>query len=109
MTPTRIPTPDMTYLQKLAIVNVNDVETLDLFWSEGTRQVVINKRGKKAWYAMKDGNIIESLCSVEDQLMIFDQKMRHGKAYEAREIYDCEWSDFACEKQVLHFKARVPV
>jgi len=109
MTPTRIPTPDMTYLQKLAIVNVNDVETLDFFWSERTRQVVINKRGKKAWYAMNDGNIIESLCSVEDQLMIFDQKMRHGKAYETREIYDCEWSDFACEKQVLHFKARVPV
>lgn len=140
MTPTRIPTPDMTYLQKLAQVNVHDAYTLDVFWSEETRKVVMNRRGNPSWYALEDGNIIESIDvfwgeeartlakkrgrnptwfdrnlmdawgleidTVADQLMVFDQKMRHGKARDAWEIYDCEWSDFACEKQVLQFRIR---
>lgn len=144
MTSTRIPTPDMTNIQKLAQVNIHDGYTLDVFWSEEPRKVVMNKRGSPSWYALEDGNIIDSIDdfwheeartiamerggkptwydrntrrnimnswgievnTVADQLMVFDQKMRHGKAYEAWEIYDCDWSDFACEKQVLQFRFR---
>jgi hypothetical protein len=37
--------------------------------------------------------------------MIFDEAERHGKAAPEQlltDIYDCEWSDFACEHQVIH-------
>jgi hypothetical protein len=73
----------------------------------------------KLWHSPQDdGNIIEQvamylgcesyyLCA--DQIMVFDKAERHGKAADDKlfkDIYDCEWSDFACENLVIHFNVR---
>jgi hypothetical protein len=68
------------------------------------------------WRCEDDGPIVDTVaCSLDapssrvtlTKLMIFDEAGRHGKAAPAQlltDIYDCEWSDFACEHQVLHLE-----
>jgi len=98
---------------------------LDVFWNSATRKVWIHEAAWSVptdtaaqepypdpiWHCNDDGKIVDTVTTFFDtisidQIMVFDQTERHGKAADERlmrEIYDCEWSDFACEKQVIHF------
>ena len=112
-------------LQKVGHVSAWNVECLDVYWRAHDRTIIVceltqmdndshNLVGPDALYERGDGNIIETITEflprVPQQLsiehiMVFD---RHGQGKAAdetlkREIYDCTWSDFACDNLVVHF------
>ena len=102
------PTQDM--MQRLARVTIGDKDSIDVFWNVDLRQVIYMQ--DNTWSVRNDSNIIDGICSIlhqdlaASQIMVFDQKEHHGKVYDHldTDIYDCFWSDFACDKLVLHFK-----
>jgi len=117
-------------MQKVGFVTAANNGCLDVFWNSATRKVWIHERAplkfeqfesaaqeaypEPQWHCEDDGPIVDTVARcigapatrvTLTNLMIFDEAERHGKAADARldtEIYDCEWSDFACEHQVLH-------
>lgn len=69
------------------------------------------------WAQAEDGNICDSLSfftKIHPLLMAFTnlfvfKKKGHGKAADEQlnyEIYDCDWSDFACENMFLEFNVQ---
>ena len=117
--------------QKLAHLTFWGSGSMDVFWDETAREpvfhltdvlqngVVIADKTTDMWIVMKDGNIMESLayfltCEahnivVKDLFLYEDQSMRSGNPAnnsEKQDIYDCDWSDFACEKMILSMDVR---
>jgi len=103
---------------------------LEVWWNEATGKVWIyalgmteqQKNVAPTWHCEDDGLIVKTigrhigaLCETEvilTNLMIFDESGRHGKKAPVQlltDIYDCEWSDFACEHQVIHMQAHPPM
>jgi len=123
-------------MQSLGRITAWSSGCLDVFWNAATRKVWIHERAplskyeqsesaaqeaqpEPQWHCEDDGKIVDTVARflsvhhteeiIFDQIMIFDEAGRHGKAADERlllDIYDCEWSDFACENQVLHLNAR---
>ena len=100
-------------MHRLARVTLNGTEYMDVFREENSGLVrFLHVRPKVTDWVHPKYNILRSICQdlgvppsliVVNQIMVFDQKERHGKAYENEaDIYDCTWSDFACDKLVLH-------
>ena len=120
-------------MQSLGHITTWNNGYLDVFWSPATRKVWIHERAplsnfesaaqeaqpEPQWYCEDDGKIVDTVARslgvsatrvTLTNLMIFDEAGRHGKAAPAHlltDIYDCEWSDFACEHQVLHMDSAV--
>jgi len=98
-------------MHRLARVTLNGKEYMDVFHEEHSGFVCFqHRRPKDSEWIHPQYNIVRSishdLCIspskiVANQIMVFDQKERHGKAYDT-DIYECTWSDFACDKLVLH-------
>lgn len=115
--------PDMTSLDKLARITFWNKSFLEVFWNPVTHQIFFANRNQhhSKWFAQdEDSKIIDSLCQflqvvkthqvVADSFMVFDQSERHGKVYATDSllhIYDCDWSDFACDRLVFHLNVRV--
>jgi hypothetical protein len=120
-------------MQKVGFVMAANNGYLDVFWNSATRKVWIHERAplskfeqfesaaqeaypEPLWYCEDDGPIVDTVARcigapsarvTLTNLMIFDEAERHGKAADAQlftDIYNCEWSDFACEHQVLHME-----
>ena len=119
-----IPIPEPKDLsQKLARVTWYHKGDLEVFWHASSRQVIFHATGEfcadahNEWFIQPDGNIIESLsrflpCNSHRLLVnsIFVFAGKQGKAANeqlCQDIYDCEWSDFACERLVLNMNAEV--
>ena len=128
-----IPIPEPKFLsQKLARITTSDDGVIEVFWLADTRQVVFHlsnvasladpevyaENNSSSWFIQDDGSIIDSLCYylpfhyyqiLFNKIFVFeDQTLTRGKAATVAlesDIYDCEWSDFACEKMVLHMDA----
>jgi len=106
---------NMTQLQKVGHVTIWSENCLEFYWNPQKRTIIV--RGPQGIYEDDDGNIIASIahfmnCEAHqlcaDQIMVFDRK-EHGKAADDAlklDIYECEWSDFACENQVIHLNVR---
>lgn len=120
-------------MQSLGRITAWSNGCLDVFWNAATRKVWFHEsiplsnyeRWARAeaqesdWHCEDDGKIVDTVARflgvhyteevIFNNIMIFDEAGRHGKAADEQlllDIYDCEWSDFACENQVLHFNAR---
>lgn len=116
-----IPIPEPKHLtRKVGRVSLPDSDrVLDVYAHTPTNQIVLNLLPYE-WYLQKDGNIMESIANfvpgstgeslVATELFVFeDQTLRKGKAATEplqSDIYDCEWSDFSCDKLVLHMTVR---
>ena len=109
---------DMTSLDRLARITFWNKPLLEVFWNPSTQQTFFLCDSK--WFVRDgDSNIIESLCFflgkaephqvIADSFMVFDQAEKHGRAHEEMlmGIYDCVWSDFACDRLVFHLNVRV--
>lgn len=105
-------------MQRLARITRRDNDFLEVFWDSEHRQVIYKQ--DNSWLVTSDSNILEGVCSlmrrpelephhlIADNIMVFDQKGHHGHAYDhlTTDIYDCDWSDFACDGLVLHFNVQ---
>jgi hypothetical protein len=128
-----VPIPEPKYLnQKLARIVTGDDGVIEVFWLENTKQVVFHlsnvasladpeiyaENNASSWCIQNNGSIIDSLCYylpyhyyqilLTNIFAFEDQTLNKGKAATKEmelDIYDCEWSDFACEKMVLHMDA----
>jgi hypothetical protein len=97
-------------MQRLARVTIGDKGSIDVFWEDSLHRVIYVY--DTIWISRNDSNIMDGVRSILNhdltisQIMVFDQKEFHGKVYDHldTDIYDCSWSDFACDKLVLHFK-----
>jgi hypothetical protein len=106
---------NMTQLQKVGHVTIWSENCLEFYWNPQKRTIIV--RGPQGIYEDDDCNIIASIahfmnCEAHqlcaDQIMVFDRK-EHGKAADDAlklDIYECEWSDFACENQIIAFNVR---
>jgi len=112
-------------MQKLARITASNKDCMNVFWTPD-RRIRIQYVGRlhdlwkseDLWYEEADGNIINTVATYlgclphviyADQFMVFStiDGRQHGKAYDlVRDIYDCEWSDFACDNLVIHFNVR---
>ena len=112
----------MIDLRKIATVTCHDEHGFTVYWNDKTRQVSILvsedllDENTNDWFTMPDMNISSSLSFYLNALPsqvhfsnIFLFRKNHGKAADEqleREIYDCDWSDFACENMYLEFDIR---
>lgn len=131
-TPIRISKPYFPLL-KLATITYKNRSGLSVFWHGTTRKVFFHltghnesddvrfcrpsgthvENGADEWWVYEDTNICESLAwfipEHPTQLLfryIFLFRGNHGKLADDKlhtDIYDCDWSDFACEKLSLEF------
>lgn len=128
-----IPIPEPKLLvQKIARIYFGTEALYEVFWLAATRQVVFHITNIRAlsdpeaqedckdseWFIQPDGNIVDALCYflpfhhyqilLENIVVFEDQSLKDGKfadQYALSYIYDCEWSDFACDKMVLYMDA----
>lgn len=105
-------------LSKLATITHTHEAGLTVFWDSELRRPLFHTVGNNEyewWTQDVDGNICQSLShflpvSILEDIFVF-KKPGHGKAADKQlqyEIYDCEWSDFACEKWYLEFNVWAP-
>ena len=130
--PYNLPIPEPKSLgQVLARVYYDSDKYLDVFWRNETRQVVIHLMNYAAyhdpeqeemgetWFIQNDGEIMDSLCCflpyhyyqfLAHNILVFEnQTMAEYGAADSRlhtDIYSCCWSDFACDKLVIHMDVR---
>lgn len=83
----------------------------EVCWLSKSKQVVIHNG--KDWWIQPNGLISKSLASILDcnelnlqltDLILFDRDYKSGdRAPEELEnkFFDCEWSDYACDKMVF--------
>jgi hypothetical protein len=109
-------------LRKLATITHRNNGGLSVFWDENSRYVYFHvtshafqrKGFVDEWWFQEDGNICDSLADFVDEIpseiyfnnIFLFRKPGHGKAADDQlmlDIYDCDWSDFACEKMSLEF------
>lgn len=113
--------------QVVARVYYDSNKYIDVFWRSATRQVVLHVTNCAAyydpeqepqgetWFIQNDGEIMDSLCYflphhyyqfLAENIMVFeDQKMEEYGPADSRlltDIYSCCWSDFACDKMIIH-------
>ena len=107
--------PDMTQLKKVGSVTVCKKDHLDIYWNPLRRTTIICD--EQDFYETCEDNITASLAKFmmcesyqlcADQVMVFDYAGNYLKAGEdlKLDIYDCDWSDFACENQIIAFNVR---
>ena len=101
-------------IRKVASVTTADSQ-LNVYWDDETQTVLYQFENN--WWYSKDSNILESVayfCGVPSSLVrfsglfVFDMPGK-GKAADNEVqvgIYECDWSDFACEKLYLEFEVR---
>ena len=106
-------------MQRLARITRRDNAFLEVFWDNDHRQVIY-KQASNSWLVTDDTKIVDGICRliqrpelqshhlVADNIMVFDQKEHHGRTYDhlVTDIYNCDWSDFACDGLVLHFNVQ---
>ena len=88
-----------------------NVENTNTRFYRPNGEMVLN--GTDEWWVQEDGNICDSLMYFvpdrADQLLfryLFLFRGSHGKVADDAlhaDIYDCDWSDFACENLSLEF------
>jgi len=113
--------------QVVARVYYDSNKYIDVFWRSTTRQVVFHLTDcaafydpeqapqEETWFLQNDGEIMDSLCYflpysyyqflAENIVVYEDQTMEcYGDADSdlVQDIYSCCWSDFACDKLVIH-------
>ena len=113
--------------QVVARVYYDSDKYIDVFWRRATRQVVFHlmhyaayhdpeqESQEETWFIQNDGDIMDSLCYflpyhyyqflAENIVVYEDQTMDcYGDADSGliRDIYSCCWSDFACDKLIIH-------
>jgi hypothetical protein len=118
-------------MQKVGRITAWNEGCLEVFWNPETREILVHEMGwfsrfpkppvmeeLSLWHApQSDCNIIQSVAMYlgclpndlyADQIMVFDQKEHHGKAdkHLDTDIYNCDWSDFACDGLILHFNVQ---
>jgi hypothetical protein len=107
-----IDTPDMTCLQRVAYVTFLNEKFLEVFYTPTTNEYILYYNSR--WFSMWDENIFYTLSRflrekpnqlVATDILLFDKNMLPAKMYSDihTNIYDCEWSDFACENLFLDF------
>lgn len=92
---------------------------LEVYWNPDTRRYYCHLTNsvydpEETWFEIEDTNIFDTLSMflhadpeefVVRHLFLFDRP-GHGRAADdalLANIYDCEWSDFACDKLSLEF------
>lgn len=112
--PCSIPYGFSDELTKLASVTISDW-VLNVYLDDETRTVFYKVDNEWWWFI--DSNILESVaffCELPSSLVRFSglfvfDKPGKGKAADNQVqvgIYECDWSDFACEKLYLEFSVR---
>ena len=130
--PYNVPIPEPKFLsQKVARIDYDDDGVIEVFWERKTSQALFHltnirslsdpeeEDGSSSWFIQDDGNIIDSLCYflpyhfyqiLLSNIFVFeDQTLSKGKCATVElesDIYDCDWSDFACDRLVLHMSAK---
>ena len=102
--------------QNLSLVTYKGKIILQVFWDAVLHSPIFKIEGANnevQWFLQKDGNIVQSIYdflpnrkyAFLDIFLFKDQSMKHGKCANKQlnhDIYKCEWSDFACDKMVIH-------
>jgi hypothetical protein len=120
-----IPIPEPKSLEQTIARITFDSVLINVYWRRLTSQVIFHFTNhhsennpeypsEDTWFIQSDKEIMDSLCHffpyhyyqfVVDRILLFeDQTMSHGKTSTElqSDIYNCCWSDFACDKLVLH-------
>ena len=122
MTPTFPISAPIQPLRKIAMITHKNKPGLSVYWDDNSRYVYFHvtsnafkrKGFRDEWYFQEDGNICDSLADFVHEIpteMYFTniflfRKPGHGKAADDQlmfDIYDCDWSDFACDRLSLEF------
>jgi hypothetical protein len=112
-----IPLPDFQSddLQQLAQFHLSNGLLVEAHWHKTTKQVVLQDGGNK-WFIQPDGPVTRTLSKLLDcqphnvvvkGLFLFETP-GHGKAADqemAVSFYDCDWSDYACDRIAIQFNA----
>lgn len=120
--------PEPKFLeQKLARIHIGEQGVIEVFWRYGPQQAIFHITNEASlldpelesetqfWYLQNDGNIMKSISKflpykhyqllAEDIFVFEDQTLKTGRTadeYLEFDIYHCDWSDFACDKLVIH-------
>ena len=123
-----VPIPEPKVLeQKLARIHIGEQGVIEVFWRYATQQAILHITNEVSlvdpeleaetqyWFVQADGNIMKSLSTflpyryyqlLAEEITVFeDQTLSKSTAADTTlefDIYSCDWSDFACDKLVLH-------
>ena len=110
---TPIPEPISASVDQLAQIHLaNTDEIISVYWYSETRQIVLNREDD--WYIQPNGSVLRSLAAllhcephhlVAESLFFFETP-GHGVAVDRQlslALYNCEWSDYACDKISIQF------
>ena len=112
-----IPSPDIyAQLQFVAKINLQGKQSA-VFWRNATRQVVIRNENNE-WLIQPDGLITASLAALFNVAPhniivkgIFITESPHNVTMANEDatlaFYECEWSDYACDKMSLSFDLEI--
>lgn len=106
-----ISNPCVPFLQELSVVTFVDQFRLHVYWDSSSRQAILQT--PKGWFATPNCNIFDTLGLVfqvqphrfvAKSIKVFDAMLQPWVTGEEINlyIYDCLWSDFACDKLILH-------
>jgi hypothetical protein len=113
--------------QKLARIHIGEQGVIEVFWRYNTQQAIFHVTNEASlvdpeleaetqyWFMQSDDNIMKSLSKflphryyqllAEEMVVYEDQTLAIGAPADKElenDIYNCDWSDFACDKLVLH-------
>ena len=115
--------------QKLARIHVGEQGVIEVFWRYNTQQAIFHITNEASlvdpeleaetqyWFVQTDGNIMKSLSKflphryyqlLAEEIFVFEDQTlsaENGKLADKKlesDIYNCDWSDFACDKLVLY-------
>jgi len=114
---TPIPQPISATVDQLAQIHLtNTDEIISVYWYADTRQIVLNREDD--WYIQPNGSVLRSLAAllhcephhlVAESLFFFETP-GHGVAVDRQlslAFYNCEWSDYACDKIAIQFSLTI--
>ena len=125
-----VPIPEPKILeQKLARIHIGGQGLIEVFWRYTTQQAILHITSESSlvdpeleaetqyWFVQTDGNIMKSLSKflpygyyqlLAEEISVFeDQTLSKSTAADTTlefDIYNCDWSDFACDKLVLDMR-----
>jgi hypothetical protein len=116
---TKITTPDMSSMQKVASVRFAGSKYMTVFWDKENRDVLVqNHQHRQGWYKQGDSKLMDTIGHFVDEkdykaipcnIVVYDITETIGDKDEQlnEDIYDCIWSDLVYGDMVIHFNIRI--